>query len=125
MHPTRMRGSQVQTDWRDDEDECHDDSDSEDTPAVSLAQAEPQPLLDRLAAIAELVRKPEKLIRRAARAFAHRPEITLKFSKIAAHKPTGFLARLRHLYGTLIPLDAEFRLVMEWFAASHVARDTS
>ena len=84
-----------------------------------------QPLLDRLAAIAEIARNPEKLIQRAARAFARRREIALRLAKLAVRKQTGFLANSRHLYGTLIPLDAEFRLAMEYFAASYVACDTS
>jgi hypothetical protein len=84
-----------------------------------------QPLLDRLAVLAELAKNPEKLIQRAARAFARRREIALRLSKLAARKSTGILARSRHLYGTLIPLDAEFRLAMQYFAVSYVECDSS
>ena len=115
--------------WRDDEPaERIDDGDAQAAPAP--AQPEPglistQPLMDRLAAYAELINNPEKLIKRAARAFARRREIALRLSRLAKRKDTGLLANSRHLYGTLIPLDAEFRLAMEYFAASYVEDDSS
>lgn len=121
-------------DWQDDEaePECSDDSADESKAAASPAQPDPQPdlistqpLLDRLAAYAELINNRDKLIQRAARAFARRREIALRLSQLAVRKTTGLLAASRHLYGTLIPLDAEFRLAMEYFAVSYVECDRS
>ncbi len=126
------RASEAYREWCDDEDEAERCDDSDAAPEVSPAPPEPQPelistqpLLDRLAAVAELVKNPEKLIQRAARAFARRREIALRLSRLAIRKQTGLLANSRHLYGTLIPLDAEFRLAMEYFAVSYVECDSS
>jgi len=121
-------------DWQDDEaePECCDDSADESKATASPAQPDPQPdlistqpLLDRLAAYAELINNRDKLIQRAARAFARRREIALRLSQLTVRKTTGLLAASRHLYGTLIPLDAEFRLAMEYFAVSYVECDSS
>jgi hypothetical protein len=125
------RAREAETDWRDDErSERCDESDA--TPEPASAQPEPQPelistqpLLDRLAALAEFANNPQKLIQRAIRLFARRREIALRLSRLAVRKQTGLLANSRHLYGTLIPLDAEFRLAMEYFAVSYVEDDSS
>jgi hypothetical protein len=125
------RAREAETDWRDDErSERCDESDA--TPEPASAQPDPQPelistqpLLDRLAALAEFANNPQKLIQRAARLFARRREIALRLSKLALRKQTGLLTNSRHLYGTLIPLDAEFRLAMEYFAVSYVEDDSS
>jgi hypothetical protein len=122
-----MQSRASETDWQEDENvERVDESEVEPAPT----QPEPelistQPLMDRLAAYAELINNPDKLIKRAARLFARRREIALKLSRLARRKKTGLLANSRHLYGTLIPLDAEFRLAMEYFAVSYVEDDSS
>ena len=127
----QSRATESDAGWRDDEPaERIDDGDAQAAPAPTQPEPEPelistQPLMDRLAAYAELINNPEKLIKRAARAFARRREIALRLSRLAKRKDTGLLANSRHLYGTLIPLDAEFRLAMEYFAASYVEDDSS
>jgi hypothetical protein len=125
----QSRANEADTDWRDDEPAERVDE-SEVEPAPTQPEPEPelistQPLMDRLAAYAELINNPDKLIKRAARLFARRREIALKLSRLARRKKTGLLANSRHLYGTLIPLDAEFRLAMEYFAVSYVEDDSS
>jgi hypothetical protein len=123
------RAREADTHWRDDEgSERCDESDAE--PASAQPEPQPdlistQPLLDRLAALAEFANNPQKLIQRAARLFARRREIALRLSRLALRNQTGLLANSRHLYGTLIPLDAEFRLAMEYFAVSYVEDDSS
>jgi hypothetical protein len=124
------RDNEADEDWQDDEPETEgvDVSDAGPPPAQPEPQPElisTQPLMDRLAALAEFANNPQKLIQRAARLFARRREIALRLSRLASRKQTGLLANSRHLYGTLIPLDAEFRLAMEYFVVSYVEDDSS
>jgi hypothetical protein len=122
------RDNETDEDWQDDEAEAERVDASDAAPTQPEPQPDlisTQPLLDRLAALAEFAYNPEKLIQRAARLFARRREIALRLSRLAVRKQTGLLANSRHLYGTLIPIDAEFRLAMEYFAASYVEDDSS
>jgi hypothetical protein len=124
------RDNETDEDWQDGEAERFDEGDATPEPAPTQPEPQPglistQPLLDRLAALAEFANNPQKLIQRAARIFARRREIALRLSKLASRKQTGLLTNSRHLYGTLIPLDAEFRLAMEYFAVSYIEDDSS